>query len=308
MKYTFKKIMTILILMLVMVACKKEGGNPLADIKNLSIGSYPTLQKIVNLNFDGTQIATSKVAIRVKEYKSSDPNSAITEIKIYAVKGASTDKTNWKLVKTVPYSSDSTLLEVSGTELATALGVPAIAASFTPGDYYTFYNVITTKGGQKFDINTTPGALGTLSAYKAAFVWQAYITCPFTGGMEGDYEVVQDDWADWSVGDIVRIKDVAGKNQISLEEVWPNPSYGDLIAPIIVNVDPSNGVASVPKVIFADYGQKTSAQGYSAAEGVADDKLACGYVFSCSGFISLNIRLIYGTTDYGPNKLVLKRL
>lgn len=289
---------------LLFAGCKKEGGNPLADINNLTVGAYPTLTETVNLNFDYSQIATSTVGIKVTEYKSGVEASEIQKINVYVVKGSSSDRSVWKLVKTVDYSGDATLISVTGAEMGTALGVDP--STFAPGDYYTFYNQVITKDGRSFDIVNTPLALGSNANYNAAFVWQAYITCPFTGGMEGDYEVLQDDWQDWYPGDIVKVHDGPGANQIDLHDVWPNPAYGDVVNPLVVDVNPANGVATIPLVIFADYGQPTSAQG-ADANGPGDD-VACGYVFSCTGFITLTIRLYYGSTNYGNNKLVLRKI
>ena len=70
---------------------------------------------------------------------------------------------------------------------------------------------------------------------------------------------------------------------------------------MIINVDPATGAAKLAtnNVIFADYGQKTSA--YIPSSGTN------GYVFSCTGYIGLKIGLKYGATDYGANTLTLQR-
>ena len=292
---------------LLFTGCKKEGvGNPLADISNLSVGAYPTLTRVVNANFNFAQIATSAVAIKVTEYKSGIEASGIKDIKVYVVKGTSTNKALWKLVKTVPYTGDSTLLSVSGTEMGTALGVPP--SSFAPGDLYTFFNQVITKDGRSFDIVNTPLALGSLSAYNAAFTWQGIITCPFTGGMAGNYRVIADDWQDWSPGDIVQVLNGPGANQINLSKVWPNPAYGSIVNPLIVNVSTPDGVATVPLVTFANnYPGTATAQGANTA-GVAGDNAACGYVFSCTGFISLRMLVKYNGSSQGVLKLILQKI
>jgi len=304
MKLLYNAIRISIFASLFFIGCKKEGGNPLADINNLTVGSYPTLTSVDNLNFDYSQISSSTVGIKVTQYKSSNTASDIKSIKVYGVKGASTDRTEWSLVKTVDYTGDATALSVTGAELGAALGVDP--TSFSPGDYYTFYNEITTADGRTFDIVNSPGSLGTLSAYNAAFTWQAYITCPFTGGMEGDYEVQQDDWADWSVGDVVHVTDGPGANQINLTEVWPNLAYGDPVNPLLVNVDPANGVATVPLVTFGAYPTLTTAQGANASG--ASNTTPCGYVFSCTGFITLTMKVVYGSSSQGNLKLVLKKI
>ena len=303
MKINIKSISTVLLASLFLLGCKKEGGNPLADIANLSIGAYPTLTSVVNLNFNYAALASSKVGIKVTEYKSGDANSAIQNIKIYVVKGASANRTVWKLVKTVPYA-DGVELNCTGQELATALGVSL--ASFQAGDYYTFYNQVITKDGRSFDIINTPLALGSLSAYNAAFTWVAYITCPFTGGMAGNYTVVRDDWADWSPGDIVQVVDGPGANQIDLSKVWPNAAYGNIVNKLVVNIDPTNGVAKVPLVTFANgYPGTATAQG--ADPNGASDTTPCGYVFSCTKYITLTMKVTYNGSSQGNLVLILKQ-
>jgi len=289
-----------------LAACKKsEQGNPLADIANLDPGSYITLSATDNVNFNYAQIATSAVGIKVSQYKSNVAASDVASIKVYVVKGSSTDKTKWKLVKTVPYTGENTAISVTGTEMGTALGVAP--SSFSPGDFYTFYNQIITKDDRSFDIVNSPGALGSLSAYNAAFVWQAYITCPFTGGMAGDYQVLQDDWADWTPGDIVQVLDGPNANQINLSKVWPNAAYGDIVKPLVVNISPNNGVAKVPLVTFGNnYPGVATAQGANA--GGAGDAVECGYVFSCTGFITLVMKVTYNGSSQGNMKLILKKI
>jgi hypothetical protein len=284
----------------------KIDTNPLADIENTTIGAYLTLVSTTNLNFNFAQLATSTVGIKVKEFKTAaaGAGSAIDKVEIYAVKGSTTDRTVWKLIKTVPFVEE-TALTVTGSELATGLGIAI--GSFAAGDAYTFYNRAITKDGRKFDIVNTPGALGSLSAYNAAFVWQAVITCPFTAGvMAGTYKVIRDDWQDWSPGDLVQVTNGTG-NQINLSQVWPNPAFGNIVSPLLVNVNAADGVASVPKVNFANgYPLSADAQGVDAS-GALTSTGPCGYVFSCTGFISLTMRVTYGGSSQGNLKLILQK-
>jgi hypothetical protein len=137
--------------------------------------------------------------------------------------------------------------------------------------------------------------------YNAVFRWQAYITCPFNAPVAGNYKVLQDDWEDWSPGNIVQVLDGPGANQINLSKVWPNPAYGDIVNPLIVNIDPATGTAKVPLVTFAN-----NYPGTATAQGAGDDDVA-GYVFSCTGFITLTMNVTYNGGDQGPLKLVLQK-
>jgi hypothetical protein len=279
------------LLSLVIFSCKKKDNlNPLADFKNLGIGSYITKKSDINLNMD-YNTPGSKVGITVDQYVGG---GEVAQVVLYVVQGASSDPTAWKKIKTVEFTGPGTEISATEQEVAAALGVEPI--DLEPGSYCTFYNQVVTKDGRTFDLSNSQGALESDGHYNTVFRWTAYITCPFTGGMAGSYKVIQDDWADWSPGDVVQVTDGPGENQINISQVWPNPAYGDLKDPLLVNVDPANGVATIPLVTFADYGKLTTAEGDPA-----------GYVFSCTGYIGLNISLVYGGASQGVLKLILQK-
>lgn len=290
-------------------SCKKtDGVNPLADIKNLSTGAYLTLSEATNLNLNYSSITTSTVSIKVSQYltpgQTTNGGGDVDKIKVYVVKGSNADPTTWKLVKTVPYSGPNTVLSATGSEVATALGTTP--SNLSPGAVYTFYNQILTKDGRTFDISNVNSNLESNSNYNASFRWQAFVVCPFTGGMTGTYKVIRDDWADWNAGDLVQVKDGAA-NQIDLSLVWPNPAYGTVVKPLLVNIDPSTGTAKVPKVNFGDYGG-----GYNMTAVGTNSGDVAGYVFSCTGYITLTMNLKADATggngyNNGATTLILQK-
>ena len=281
-------------------SCKKtdDSVNPLSNITNLGIGSYLTLKSTTNLNFNFAALATSTVGIVVDQKEGADP---VSQIVIYARKGASYDTTTWKKIKTVPFVSGSTTLAVSGAELAAGLGIPL--SSFSAGDFYTFYNRIITASGKQYDVsnsgNNNGSGIVTGTFYGAAFLFTAYITCPFTGNMTGNYKVIADDWQDWNPGEIVQVSD-AGVNKVDISKVWPNVAYGSVVSPLIVSIDPLTGTAKVPKTIFGAYPTATSAQGSSSGD-------VAGYVFSCTGYITLTMQVVYGSSNQGNLRLILQK-
>ena len=293
-----KKIISILGLfsLLFILSCKKSGEqNPLADVANLGTGSYPTLQSAVNLNFSYNS-PTSMVSIKIDKY-----GEDIEKIELFVVKGVNGSPSAWKRIKSIPFTGAGTVLSATSAEVATALGVAVI--DLTPGDFYTFYNRATTKSGKVYDFSNTLGALENNPNYNACFRWTAYITCPFVGPVGGNYRVIQDDWEDWVPGNIVSVLDGApGSNTINLRNVWPNAAYGDVVNPLIVNIDPATGAAKVPLVTFAN-----NYPGTATAQGVGAGDVA-GYVFSCTGFITLNMTVKYNGTSQGAKKLILKKI
>lgn len=288
-------ILSVATLVTVIYSCKKkENLNVFSDYKNLGLGTYMTLDKNINLNLDFSNLAASTVGIQVTQY----PNGqAIDHIDLFATVNASYDTTQWHFVKTVSYTGPGTQLTVTGAELATALGVSI--GSLQPGTSYTFYTRIITKEGYSFDVNTTGdnggGGLVTGAYYNSVFSFTAYIVCPFTGNMTGTYEVLRDDWEDWSPGDLVQVTDGPGANQINLSQVYPNSAYGTVINPLIVNIDPATGTAKIPATLFGQYSNAYT------AEGAGDGDVA-GYVFSCTGYITLNINI-----DGDPYRLILQK-
>ena len=94
--------------------------------------------------------------------------------------------------------------------------------------------------------------------------------------------------------------DGPGANQLDLSDVWPNPAYGNIVDHLIVDIDPATGTATVPFVTFGDYGALATAQG-------AYDNDVAGYVFSCTGYITLTMKLTYNGVNQGNFKLILQK-
>jgi hypothetical protein len=279
-------------------SCKKTGGsvNPLTDVKNNTIGSYLVLDSSISLTF-GSPIASSTVGIITHGYPGGE---AVDHTILYAAKGSTYDTTQWHMVKSVPYTSGGNKLTVTGAELGTAFGVDP--STFAPGTFYTVYTRVVTKSGKTYDVNNTGNNSGsglvTGPFYYSAFSFTAYVGCAFVSPIAGTYKVVyDDDWQDNKDGDLVQVTDGPGANQVNLSQVWPGVNSGGIVVkPLVVNVNPANGVATVPKVDFATYNGTLA----SAASGT-------GYVLSCTGYITLSIDLIYGGSDQGNLKLVLQK-
>lgn len=278
-------------------SCKKTGGavNPLTDVSNNAIGSYQILDSTINLTF-GSPISTANVGIITHAYAGGE---AVDHTILYAVKGASYDTTQWHMVKSIPYTSGGNKLTLTGDDLGKAFGVDP--STFEPGSYYTIYTRTVTKTGKTYDVSNTGNNSGsglvTGPTYHSAFSFTAYVGCAYSSPMAGTYKVVyDDDWQDNSDGDLVQVTD-AGPTSINISQVWPGPNSGGIVVkPLVVNVNPANGEATVPAVDFATYNGNLA----HAASGT-------GYVLSCTGLISLSIDLIYSGADQGNLKLILQK-
>jgi hypothetical protein len=267
-------------------SCRKPNSDISGDAGNLVLGAYVTLDSTINQNLDVSN-ASATVSIEIGK----SVGSAVSSINIYLDTSAvSTDTTGWVLIKNVPYTA-GVVLSVATSDIAKALGAAPAA-----GTSYTLQNQVVTTDGRTFSVYNTPSTYNSFPAYNMALTWSAVAVCAFTGGMTGSYKVIEDDWQDWVPGNIVQVTDGPGTNQINLSQVWPNPAYGSVINPLVANVDPATGAATVPKVDFGNYGYVATAESGS------------GYVFSCTGYITLTIDIYAaGYGDQGPKKLILQK-
>jgi hypothetical protein len=267
------------------VGCKK--GEVISDVKSLGVGSYVTLVKATNLRIDYANISNTAVSITVKEL-----GSPVDKIKIYVTAGTTIDKTKWKAIKEVPYTGE-TVLTVKATEIATALGVTP--ASLEPGSSYTLYNELTTKDGRTFDLTNTPGTFAGNSNYNMALSWTAVVVCPFVQtGFAGVFDVLEDGWEDYFPGDVVTVKD-EGANKISF-----NYATGFNVKPIVIDVDPTSGAATVASVAYGSYSSTGTI--YTAKTSGASN-----YVFSCIGTITLRLNHTGGGSNFGDYTIRLKK-
>jgi hypothetical protein len=275
---------------LLFTACKKVAVQ--GDFTDQGVGSYVTKVALGSPIMNYSSIASAKVEATVREY-----GSPVDKIKIFVSAGnATTDNTLWKAVKEVPYSGDTKLV-VTANEIATALGIPVTGLS--PGNSYTLYNQVISKDGQVHDITNMNSTMYGSPNYNPLMTWSAIVVCPYTGGMAGTFKVIQDDWVDWSPGSLVQVTMGPGANQINLSQVWPNPIYGTAKDPFLVDVDPATGAATIKSgVTIGDYGSYTFVTGSGST----------GYVFSCTGDITLKCRMSappFG--DQGSLNLILDK-
>ncbi len=283
-----KKLVSILLIagLVLGVSCKK--GDVISDVKSLGTGAYVTLVKANNLRIDYANISNTAVSITVKEF-----GNPVDKIKIYVTAGTATiDKTKWKAIKEVPYSGE-TALSVKDTEIETALGVAP--TDLSPGSSYTLYNEVITKDGRVFNLTNTPGTFAGNSNYNMALSWTGVVVCPFVQtGFAGNFEVLEDGWEDYFPPDVITVTD-AGTNKISF-----NYGTGFNVKPIVIDIDPASGAATVAAVAYGSYSPtgtiytcKTSGQG--------------NYVFSCIGTITLRLNHTGGGSNFGDYTIRLKK-
>lgn len=259
------------------ISCKK---NTLPqDPKTLTEGTYLTLTSVISTNIDYNQRTTSEVGIKV----GSIGGPAVDKIIVYAVLGSDLNKAHWKKVKEFPYT-DGVSLKVKATEIATALGTDI--DDLTPGTVITMYNEAVTTDGRSFSLANITTDFESQAPYNMAMRWTVSVVCPFNAAQsEGTYSVVYDnDWQDFSVGDLITVTAGPGANQLSML-AYPAPAFGNNRKAIVIDVSAS-GIATIKSQVIGDY---FGSPGASIS--------GTGIVFSCTGFISLsnNITAFGGT-------------
>lgn len=272
-------------------SCKKSDVNGFGNAKGLILGSYIQLDSIINtsLNFSDP---TATVSMKVGAVK----GSPVASINIYVATGAnSSDPTGWKLIKNVPYS-DGVVLTVSTAELATALA----PATITPGNQYVLQNEVVTNDGRKFSLANTPSSYNSFPAYNMGLSWYATAVCAFVASdAAGTYKVLTDTWVDYSVGSLVPVSAGPGLNEVSFI-MYPGAQAGGIQqVPTIVDVDPVTDVATISPQFTGYYG--------SATPGNKVTVSGSGLVFSCAGYITLNVTVNVGGTDYAGYQFIISK-
>lgn len=265
-------------------SCKKSPIN--GDNKDLIQGSYLTLTKTVNTNLDFSK-PTATVSIQV-----GSKGSAVASVNVYVATGAALDSKTWKKIKTVPFTEGVELV-VTTAELATALA----PATIMPGTQYVLQNEVVTADGRKFSAANTPTNYTSFPAYNIALSWKATAVCAFSQASSvGTYKVVYDnDWQDFSVGDLITVS--AGPDAGSVQFLaYPSPAAGGVNRqPWIVKVDAASGAATVADQFAGNYGS------------VVSRVKATGFVFSCTGLITLSVDVNYGGSIYAAQTFTIQK-
>jgi len=268
-----------------MNSCQK--GDVVQDVNSLGQGSYVTLVQKNNQIVDATNPAGSKVGVVAQEYGAKQE-----KVILYTAKGTATqDRTKWKKVKEFPIGADGQYtIEATGAEIAAAVG-----SALAPGDIYTMYNSITTTDGRIFDFANTFAEFANNPIYNMVLTWQATVVCPFVPATAaGTYTITADPW-DGAVGETAVVTATANSATVTYAFPFAGPPG---VNPLVINVVPSTGAATVAKQTYGSYGagfENFTAQG-------------SGFFFSCTGFIDLSLKHLSGTGgDFGTYILRLKK-
>lgn len=276
-------------------SCRKDNPDQTIKPEQLSIGSYIYIDSTISNEFNFAEINTSSIG-----YMVHGVGEAQAKIVSYASTDNSTTRSTWNKIKETPVVDNKATITVTGSELASALGIAPTALN--PGSQYTIYNEIVTASGKTYTINNTNPEFESAPAFKMGFRLAGTITCPFDPvGFPGDFEVVEDNgWQDFSPGDIVQVT-AATATSVTLV-AYPNPAIGGTNRqPVTIDINSTNGRATVAQQAYGSYGGATVYSVRTTAEAKPS------YIFSCTGDIFLYLTHSAGG-DFGTFFLKLKKI
>ena len=185
-------------------------------------------------------------------------------------------------------------ITVTGEQLASLFSTPIVV-----GDYFDIGANIMLQSGQYFEafpavglpygsnVNQQSGGINLTIRYAALCVFDA-------ASFAGDFEVVQDDWADYQPGDVVHVSQV-DDTHISFKYAAPDAPA------IVIAVDATTNATSVARQPIGDYGDG----GDYNVQTVNGD--AGNYVAPCNGTLSLTLDFFDGPNELGVGKLKLQK-
>lgn len=204
------------------------------------------------------------------------------------------DKTNVKTIQADVTTFPSTV-NVTGSQLESLFGEP-----IKLGDNFDIGADITTISGQIFQAFPTVGngyGAGVLAQPGASVTVRFSAVCEFDPQIyQGDFEVVEDGWADYHAGDVIQLT-LVDATHVSFEYAANNAK------PIVVEIDPLSNATSAELQEYGDYGPCCG-----NLSAVSVDGSPANFVAPCDGILSIKLEHISSTLgSFGEATIVLKK-
>jgi len=203
---------------------------------------------------------------------------------------------------------------LTASELAGIFGMGA-ASDLGGGDRFDFHNVTTLTNGRVFPdtvklvtgdvVNVTPNIINSASTTSFTVGFTAYVSCPFVvEDAIGTYEVVEDTWADWDPGDQIQVvsnRDGTGVIIKGMYSKFRNDDRGPYDVEVLV--DAESGIATISQQPAWEWFWYAGEEGYGT--GYVEGG---GFVFSCSGIITLTFEMTVAAGSFGNITLTLQKI
>lgn len=272
----------------VLASCRKEDNPKLPDLIRVPLPLI-TADPMGDAAISAQDVAAFKGKVIVDVYFKNDIKPQ--KFDLVAIKNG--DPSTVKVLKE-NITAFPTTVEVTGTQLATAFGTPV------EGDKFDIGADVTTAGGQRvqaFPLVGSPYGSSIAGQPGSSTSIQYTVLCAFNkSSFNGNYSVVQDDWADFGAGDLIAVKPGAGDNQIAVT-AYPSPDYGTNRKDMILDVDPNTFAVTVAEQVIGDY---DGAPPGATVKGT-------GTVNPCGDKISLTITINIGGEEYPGNVFIIEK-
>lgn len=197
-------------------------------------------------------------------------------------------------------SGKATEIKITAAEIAAAFNLPGGVAYLDGGDSFTFTAIAKLKDGRVFTAtNSAPSITqGTNASFTSAFT--VFVACPFVvSDAVGTYSVTRDDFETLlDPNHQVEVVAGPGPNQVTLKDLFGHPEKYD----VIVDVDPAKGDATVAKQPAWHCANFGCAFGVGSVETTLP-----GTFFSCTGFLTINLKHTVAAGSFGSFRLELTK-
>lgn len=271
-------------------ACSKDGNPKLPEMEEVSW--LPQLVKDgttdISISPSDPQAFLGKFSID----KYFEGGAAPQKVDVVVIKN--NNKGNVKILKTDVTAFPATV-EITGAQLLTLFG-----GTIVLGDIFDVGVDITTASGKKFEAFPAIGnsyAAGITAQPGGSPILRYLAACAFDkNAFNGNYTVVEDEWADFSPGETVAVAPGAGPNQIAIT-AFPSPAFGTNRKPMVVNVDPATFVVTIPEQVIGDYAGSPPG---ATARGT-------GTLNPCGDEISLLVILKLGAQETSEQTFIIRK-
>jgi hypothetical protein len=205
------------------------------------------------------------------------------------------DNTNVKVLK-IDVATFPTELTITGPQLAALFNAPIVL-----GDKFDIGVDVTTSTGAKFEAFPAVGnsyAAGVAAQPGASTFVRYEAVCQYEpAAYQGPYEVVIDEWADYTPGDIVQLT-MIDATHFSFKYLAADPK------PIVVTVNPVTNAVTVLKQVYGSGYPPGWPYGNISAESVPS---VDNFVAPCAGTFSVILKHTVAAGTIDESKLVLKK-
>lgn len=262
------------------VGCKKDDGSiPKAYTPERVPAPLIVKDATGSASLDMTNLAGFNGKFKISLYFPTD----IPPSKFDIVIRKNNNNGNIKLIQ-ADVSTFPTTLSITAAQIVTLFG-----SAIVLGDNYDIGADVYSKSGKKYEAFPTIG-LGYAAAFQPDHPGfspsvRYSAACQYNAALypTGNYIVLQDDWADYAVGDIVTLTQVDATH-ISFKYVAASP------LPIVITINPVTNATSATKQPYGNYG---AAFGNWFAESVASPD---NVVLPCAREIGIRLK---HTSDAG---------